>query len=167
MYHQTAAPEGAPGGFRPLFRVALVAVLLAACRLPAWPQATAAPQPPQAAEPVKEMLADLRGAIAGKENQPAEMVFRNIEVFRGQPAVRVLRIMEMAFAGSLGVTCSHCHDPKAWDSDAKTPKQTARKMWIMMGKINQEVLPVKGTVNCYTCHRGQTKPALTAPAPPR
>jgi len=94
-------------------------------------------------------------------------VFKNIQIMRGQPAGRVLSIMEMGFAASLGVDCTHCHVPGQWESDEKKEKQIAREMSRMTREINQKYLAAiegldseKPAVNCTTCHRGQTKPAL-------
>ncbi|MEW6210400.1 MAG: photosynthetic reaction center cytochrome c subunit family protein [Acidobacteriota bacterium] len=107
-------------------------------------------------------IAELEKKIAGQENKPAEEVFKNIQLFKGMPAGRVLRVMAIAFAPALGVDCSHCHTPGEWEKDDKEAKQTARKMWVMMPKVNNLLKETigKGTVNCMTCHRGQVKPAL-------
>ena len=119
-------------------------------------------------------LAEIRKSIAGKENEPAEKVFKNIQLLKGMPAGRVLRIMEMGYSRSLGVDCTHCHVPGAWEKDDKPTKQIAREMFVMMGAINtQHLKQIKNlnsenpTVNCTTCHRGQTKPALNLPEPPK
>ena len=110
----------------------------------------------------------LEASIAGREQQPAEQVFKNIQTFRGMPAIRVLRIMEQAFVPNLGVTCSHCHVEKEWDSDAKAAKGVARTMWILRARWQDDVRKASGNpeaiVTCYTCHKGQPKPAF---APPR
>lgn len=75
--------------------------------------------------------------------------------------------MEMGFSRSLGVNCTHCHNPADWSSEEKHRKQIARDMMAMAGRINNELLSAienleseKPTVNCTTCHRGQVKPAL-------
>ena len=119
-------------------------------------------------------LAELRKSIAGKEQAPAETVFKNIQLFKGVPAGRVLRIMELGYSRSLGVTCTHCHIPGAWEKDDKPTKQIAREMAAMVGAINsQHLKQIKNlksespTVNCTTCHRGQTKPALNLPEAPK
>jgi len=116
----------------------------------------------------------LRKSIAGKEQAPAETVFKNIQLFKGMPAGRVLRIMELGYARSLGVNCTHCHAPGAWEKDDKPTKQIAREMAAMVGAINnQHLKQIKNLksespmVNCTTCHRGQTKPALNLPEPPK
>lgn len=119
-------------------------------------------------------LAELRKSIAGKEQAPAETVFKNIQLLKGMPAGRVLRIMELGYSRSLGVNCTHCHIPGAWEKDDKPTKQVARDMMAMVNAINsQHLKQIKNlksetpTVNCTTCHRGQTKPATNLPEPPK
>lgn len=119
-------------------------------------------------------LAELRKSIAGKENEPAERVFKNIQLLKGLPAGRLLRIMEMGYSRSLGVNCTHCHVPGEWEKDEKPTKQVARDMAAMVAAINgQHLKQIKNlksespVVNCTTCHRGQTKPALNLPEPPK
>ncbi len=108
----------------------------------------------------------LEKQIAGSENKPAEEVFKNIQLLKGMPAGRVLRVMQIGFSGSLGVDCTHCHVPDQWEKDDREPKQTARRMWTFTAQVNQELKQAigKGTVNCTTCHRGQIKPATSLPA---
>lgn len=112
------------------------------------------------------LIAELEKKIAGQEEKPAGEVFKNIQVFKNMPAGRLLRVMEFAFTGSLGVDCSHCHTPGEWEKEDKPAKETARKMWGLMGRINNDLKQTigKGTVNCTTCHRGQVKPALNLPS---
>ena len=121
------------------------------------------PQNPAQRERNKNIVA-LEESIKGKENEPAEQVWKNIELFKGQPASRVLRVMEFAFIPALGVGCDHCHEPGKWESDEKKPKLTARKMWAMQRELSQQLKTITGkddaAVNCTTCHRGDTKPAL-------
>lgn len=115
-------------------------------------------------------LAKLNEQIKGKENEPAEKVFKNIQTLKGVPAGRILRIMEFGYARSLGVNCTHCHVPEKWESEDKNTKQIARDMVGMMGQINGNLLKnIKNlksptpTVNCTTCHRGQATPSLNLP----
>lgn len=105
-------------------------------------------------------------SIKGKENLPADSVFKNIQNMKGVPAGRLLRIMDVAYAQSLGVSCGHCHNTTKWESDEKKTKQITREMGRMARKINTELLPgIQGltnpAINCTTCHRGQTKPSLS------
>jgi len=58
-------------------------------------------------------------SIAGRENQPAESVFKNIKILKGIPAGRLVNIMNMGFGRSLGVSCGFCHVPGKWDLDDK------------------------------------------------
>ncbi|MEP7027160.1 MAG: c-type cytochrome [Candidatus Eisenbacteria bacterium] len=117
------------------------------------------------------IVAELRSKIAGRENAPADSVFDNIKMFKGVPASRMLSIMEMGFARSLGVKCEHCHVAGKWASEDKKQKQVARDMAAMVRAINDTLLTripnLEGphpTVNCTTCHRGQVKPALNLAA---
>ncbi|HKO97244.1 MAG TPA: c-type cytochrome [Pyrinomonadaceae bacterium] len=135
-------------------------------------QNSAGAPPTQTEKPFdqSQALAKLRESIAGKENEPAEKVFKNIQLLKGVPAGRLLRIMEMGYSRSLGVTCTHCHVPDAFEKDDKPTKQVARDMAAMVGAINnQHLKQIKNlksetpVVNCTTCHRGQTKPALNLP----
>ncbi len=118
----------------------------------------------------EQALAELKKKIAGQENKPAEEVFKNIQLLKGMPAARVLGIMVMGYSKSLGVDCTHCHTPGQWEKDDLPTKQVTRDMAMMMRAINNEYLKkIKGlksetpVVNCTTCHRGQTKPALNLP----
>jgi hypothetical protein len=117
-----------------------------------------------------QKIAELTKQITGKENLPAEQVFKNIQILKGIPAGRVLRIMELGYSRSLGVNCTHCHVVDQWDKDDKPTKPIAREMSKMVQTINNDLLkPIKNlkgpnpVVNCTTCHRGQIKPALNLP----
>lgn len=117
-----------------------------------------------------QALADLRKAIAGQENKPAAEVYKNIQMLKAMPAGRLIRVMELGYAKSLGVNCTHCHVAAEWEKEDKPTKQIAREMAAMVVVINNEQLKkiknLKGpdaVVNCTTCHRGQTKPALNLP----
>jgi len=136
-------------------------------------QTTVTPTPTPAAAEFNQAdaVARLREQIKGKEKEPAEKVFKNIQTLKGVPAERLLAIMQMGYARSLGVTCTHCHTPEKWEAEDKNTKQIARDMSVMVKTINGELLKnIKNlksetpTVNCTTCHRGQTKPALNLPA---
>ena len=112
--------------------------------------------------------------IAGRENQPAESVYKNIKLFQGAPAGRVLRIMAMGFDPALGVSCSHCHVVGEYEKEDKPTKQIARDMFAMVTAINTQYLPkiknlrsTNPTVNCSTCHRGQARPGAGGGGPPR
>jgi hypothetical protein len=115
-------------------------------------------------------LAELRKKISGQKDKPAEEVFKNIQLLKGVPAGRLLSVMEIAYSKSLGVDCTHCHVVDQWEKDDKPTKQIARDMAVMVRAINNEQLKkIKNlksenpVVNCTTCHRGQTKPALNLP----
>lgn len=133
--------------------------------------AATTPTPAQPAFDQAAALAKLREQIKGRETEPAEKVFKNMQMLKQMPAGRLLAVMEMGYARSLGVNCTHCHVPEKWEAEDKPQKQIARDMWAMMGTINTQLLKnVKNlksetpAINCTTCHRGQVKPALNLPA---
>jgi hypothetical protein len=133
--------------------------------------AAVTPTPAPVAFDQAAALAKLREQIKGRETEPAEKVFKNMQMLKQMPAARLLAVMEMGFARSLGVNCTHCHVPDKWETEDKPQKQIARDMWAMMGNINSQMLKgIKNlksetpTINCTTCHRGQIKPALNLPA---
>ncbi|HEX2343568.1 MAG TPA: c-type cytochrome [Vicinamibacterales bacterium] len=96
------------------------------------------------------------------------------------PLKQLIQTMR-AFTQGLGVRCQHCHVYKGDDpddlstfdfaSDEKETKKTARTMLRMGLAINNEYLKDVGEprpdgamkVTCYTCHRGETKPATRRP----
>lgn len=108
----------------------------------------------------------LLATIKGKENRPASEVFMNVKLLGDVPAARFLRIMDIGYAKSLGVNCSHCHVEDRWEADEKRPKRAAREMILMTRTINDELVKMQEidntepAVNCTTCHRGYVKPAL-------
>lgn len=110
-----------------------------------------------------KFVAEVMESIKGKEKMPADSVFKNIKMFKNMPAERMLMIMDKGWGNALGVSCTHCHNPKDWASEEKEDKQMAREMSAMTGKINNDLLKKiegleKANVNCNTCHRGQKKP---------
>ena len=114
-----------------------------------------------------EKVAELSKQIAGRANQPADVVFKNVKILTGVPAGKLLMIMQIGYSKSLGVSCVHCHVPNQWEKDDKPAKQIARDMSKMDHTIVTDLLPnIDGLkdrtplVNCTTCHRGQVKPAL-------
>lgn len=100
--------------------------------------------------------------IAGRENEPAEKVFKNIQSLKGMSAARFVRVMNMGYSRALGVSCYHCHLGWDYSSDEKRPKRAAREMMAMNKTINEKLRslenlegkPEEHFVTCSTCHRG-------------
>jgi len=112
---------------------------------------------------VKDLLAT---RYKGRENAPAESVFKNIKILKGATVEQTLRRMN-AYGRSLGVSCKHCHVLGHWADEDKNEKQIARDMMMMTGRINDELLPaiknIKSEhpgVNCGTCHGGKARPGF-------
>jgi len=102
-------------------------------------------------------LPSLEPLPAGSKEERAEQKYKNIQVLKGVPSERWMPIM-FAFKGSLGVDCTFCHVKDQWDKDDKENKQIARKMIKMVKDINGQLGGI-GKVSCFTCHRGQQRPA--------
>jgi hypothetical protein len=106
----------------------------------------------------------LEQLIKGRENEPAETVFKNIQVLKGLPAGRLLDTMR-GFSAALGTNCRKCHDTENFASDDKDDKKVARGMIQMTRGINEQYLKTMpgldqdATVSCYTCHHGKSHPA--------
>ena len=85
---------------------------------------------------------------------------RNIQVLTNvQTKEQLTKIME-DISNSLGVKCNYCHNVDNYASDEKETKRKARTMLRMVLAINRDFVNWEGAevVDCYTCHRGQTKP---------
>ena len=94
---------------------------------------------------------------ASSKEERAEQKYKNIQLLRGIPSERLTKIM-FAFKSSLGVDCTYCHIKDQFEKDDKPVKQTARKMIQIVRDTNAK-LGGAGRVTCFTCHRGQTRPA--------
>ena len=96
------------------------------------------------------------------EEGTAGEVYKNIQVFQQMPAARLGRVMGVLTA-ALNVDCTHCHVEGDWSSDEKEPKQTARKMFAMVGAIKSKHFPEERGPSCWTCHRGSNEPEMSPP----
>lgn len=137
---------------------------------PAFPAPStpgAAPARPAPHQEVNDrFVKQISERIAGRENEPAERVFKNIQWLKGVPAGRLLRIMNGGYSRALGVSCTHCHLEQDFASDDKRPKLAAREMAVMHRMINEQLRkmqnlktePQERAINCSTCHRGAVNP---------
>ena len=94
---------------------------------------------------------------AGSKEERAEQKYKNIQLLKGIPSERLMKVM-FAFKASLGVDCTYCHIKDQFEKDDKPTKQTARKMIQLVRDTNAK-LGTTTRVTCFTCHRGQTRPA--------
>jgi Photosynthetic reaction centre cytochrome C subunit len=60
---------------------------------------------------------------------------------------------------ALGVECSHCHTVDDWKKGDKPEFAFAGRMMKMVEGLNAGTLRGVGSVSCWTCHRGNVKPA--------
>ncbi|SPF42268.1 hypothetical protein SBA4_2900013 [Candidatus Sulfopaludibacter sp. SbA4] len=59
----------------------------------------------------------------------------------------------------LGVECSHCHVADDWKRDEKPQFDFAARMIRMTQGLSAGTLRDLGGVTCWSCHRGNVKPA--------
>ena len=107
-------------------------------------------------------------SIAGRENEPAGKVFKNvrIESYQEIPARRFLNVMNLGFSRALGVACTHCHVEDDFAADTKRPKLAAREMVALARTASERIATMEHLespkderfVNCTTCHRGAVRP---------
>ena len=145
-----------------------VTLALAAQQPPQNPPVQVPPpqgQPPQGAPPA-----------GGRGPQPPP---KNLQVLpKDMTRQQVTQIMR-GFTRGLGVRCPYCHvgeegaDLSTFDfaSDEKPTKKTARIMLQNLMETNTRLAAVgdkpagEPRVSCWTCHRGEAKPA--SPPPPQ
>lgn len=101
---------------------------------------------------------------AAENTKPAETVYKNIQVLKGQPAGIVIPAMRL-ISKELGVKCDHCHVMGAFDKDDNPHKTTARQMIGMMYGIAKEFTHGEVMIGCYTCHKGKPEPVSFPPPP--
>ena len=111
-------------------------------------------------------VTQVMASIAGRENQPAEQVFKNVQVLKGITAGELVHKMDAEYGTAMSWNCTNCHRlaPQGnFASDTSTDKKRARFMQQMTDEINHVQLPKlypKDTpkVSCMTCHRGYNEP---------
>lgn len=178
---------------RPL---ALPLALLAACATQATPsQHAPKPAPVRPAGPVAwhQPVNDLAAAAAvlaepkDFEGHPIPRPALDAPVDAHAQELMVLHDMTLErFLGAMhgmtratGQRCDLCHVMKPemdFASDKKNEKRMARGMLIMSQWVNHDFLKGETKVTCWTCHRGEKKPAhvpaelmpaaMAAPLPP-
>jgi hypothetical protein len=60
---------------------------------------------------------------------------------------------------SLGVECTHCHVADAWRDGSKPAHEFSQRMHRMVDALNAGALKDVEAITCWTCHRGQARPA--------
>lgn len=94
----------------------------------------------------------------------AEQVFKNVQVFKGVPVDEFMGAMGF-FSNALSANCTYCHvgdGGGGWDKYAEDigPKQTARRMVLMMNAINKTYFGGRRVVTCVSCHNGANRPKV-------
>lgn len=102
---------------------------------------------------------------------------KNVQVLPFKTEKEITRFMKKKVAKSLGVKCTFCHDVKNKADDSNPNKLVAREMMRMLADINESMTHIQTVadagglegwqeapiVDCWSCHRGSTKPEYTRP----
>jgi photosynthetic reaction center cytochrome c subunit len=97
------------------------------------------------------------GAKGGKGKGKAAPT--NLKVLTADNYFSMMPIfVEALGVGDLG-GCTYCHVQGQMASDDKPQKVTARAMLQMVRDLNANNFAGEQKVTCYTCHRGNPKPA--------
>ncbi len=96
--------------------------------------------------------------------QLAEEVFTNIQILKGMPVDQFMGTMGF-FSASLGLNCTDCHVDESGGSwaryaDDNALKGMSRVMMLMVNTINKTSFGGRPVVTCFTCHRGNRRPAV-------
>jgi hypothetical protein len=122
------------------------------------PSADRQPSTAQMAASSPDELPSLDPLPTGSKDERVEQKYKNIQILKGLPSDRLMNVM-LSFKSSLGVDCTFCHVKDQWEKDDKQNKQIARKM-IQLTRDSNTRLGGIGKVSCFTCHRGNTRPAF-------
>ena len=128
----------------------------------------------------REAVAELMATLAGRENEPAGTVFKNVKLHKTMPAKEFVTMMDEQFGRGLGINCTGCHmDNKDYASDARKDKLIALQMIKMQRDIDakyiakvKELDDPRPKTTCVMCHRGAghlttDMDVPTAPVPQR
>lgn len=99
-------------------------------------------------------------APAPASSQRAGDRYQSVRVLNDAPASQMIEMMS-TIAGSLGVTCAHCHEAD-FASDAKPMTRKAREMILITRNVDTS-FGGKGLITCNTCHQGKAIPPSFAP----
>ena len=137
--------------------------------------------PPRRREPPNPMRQDtlrrgmvdsLLRTIAGRENEAAGTVFKNVTLNKAMPAGEFLRMMDTQYGRGLGWTCNNCHVTTNFSDDSRKNKRIAKQMQEMQDHLNtvrltsiKELDAEYDKVSCVMCHRGTNEPKGAMPVP--
>jgi hypothetical protein len=169
-----AAPSGTPASAAP---AAATVPATAAAGAPGTPGAGGPPRRPrptpwQQDSMRRTALESVLKEIAGRESQPAGVVFKNVQVLKNMPAGEFVRGMNDSYGRGIGFTCNQCHVAGNFASDERKNKVIARDMQRIVDHINTQQLPqIKQLdaeyekVSCVTCHNGTNHVVAKAAVP--
>ena len=120
----------------------------------------------------RALVDSIMKTIAGRENEAAGTVFKNVKNLKDVPAGMFLKTMDEQFGRGLGWACSNCHVIGKFDEDSRKNKRIARQMQEMQDHINnvrlknvKELDEKYEATSCVMCHRGTNEPKAEMAVP--
>lgn len=77
-------------------------------------------------------------------------------------ASQSVKITMSVYAASLGVECTHCHDPADWKAPATAAHRVVATMNSMF-EVFPKFMPAGARTQCWMCHKGTTSPEREPP----
>jgi hypothetical protein len=135
----------------------------------------------------KALMAEVLSSVAGRENEPAGKVFKNVQLNKDMPVRQFLIMMDEQYGRSVGASCTGCHVNSNvngvlkvdYANEQSKKKQISRLMESMTQDINRDLKKNTGLdedypkATCVMCHRGtehmpntMKQPKNTDPPPP-
>lgn len=91
---------------------------------------------------------------------------QNLQVLSSDMTMQEVTQLMQRVRQALGVQCNHCHvgGPADRAKDDLPTKTMARNMMKMVSSLNASLggTAAEPKVTCFTCHRGELKPAIAA-----
>src|SRR5438093_7765790 len=92
--------------------------------------------------------------LRAQKPQPAEEVFKNVQVLKGIPIDEFMSTMGV-FSAALGMSCEDCHasNDTRWENyalDTTPRKRMARRMVQMVATINKDNFGGRQMITCWT-----------------
>ena len=93
----------------------------------------------------KALMAEVLSTVAGRENEPAGNVFKNVKVSKDMPVKEFLNMMDAQYGRSVSASCTGCHANKNvggvlkvdYADESPKKKQIARQM-AQMTRLDQQ-----------------------------
>jgi len=117
-----------------------------AAQQPGGPVVTlGARRPPPSRDSLEKLraiyVAQIMGQIAGHENDPADQVFKNVQVLKGITAAQLVQKMDKEYATAMSWNCTNCHRFAARGDFANDTSADKRRARFLSVEVSLAKLP--------------------------